>query len=64
MIPKDARVTILIMRGPTAFKDIPSMKADMYFGGRTPAKPARPLERMAIDMPKHTIIAIEITQAT
>ena len=63
MMPKDARVTILTMSGPTALREIPSMKEDMYFGGSTPANPARPLEVRAIEIPKQTMIPMDSTQA-
>lgn len=50
--------------GPTAFNEIPSIYADIYFGGKIPANPAIVLLTMAMHIPKNTIIIILITQAT
>lgn len=54
----------LKISGPTAFKVMPNIKADIYFGGRIPANPAIELLKIAIQMPKSTIMTIEQIQAT
>lgn len=49
---------ILRIRGPTAFKEIPNINADIYLGGKIPAKPAMELLNTAIQIPNNTIIII------
>lgn len=62
-IPNDAKVITLIIKGPTAFNDIPSIYADIYLGGKIPASPAIELLKTAINIPNNTIINIDKTQA-
>lgn len=61
--PKLAKVITLRTIGITAFSEIPSIKADMYFGGRIPAKPTILLFRIAMQTPKLIITATERLKA-
>ena len=53
----------LSMSGPTALREIPSIKADIYLGGKIPANPATELLRMAMHMPNNIIMVIVSIQA-
>ena len=61
--PKLASVTTLSPMGIPALRLIPSMKADMYFGGSMPASPTMELLKMAMQMPKPIIIPVAILKA-
>jgi hypothetical protein len=63
MSPKEARVMMRMTRGPTAFNDMPNIKADIYLGGKIPARPTMLELRIAMQMPKLIIVRTENLKA-
>ena len=63
IIPKLANVTTLSIIGANAFRLSPSINADIYFGGRMPARPTIDEFRIAIKIPNDIMKQTEMLKA-
>jgi len=63
IIPKLAKVITLRIIGANAFRLRPSMNADIYLGGRIPARPTIEEFKIAMHMPKDIMKHTEMLKA-